>query len=193
MGRLVLFFLMACLPATSVAATRVGKPALPLTATLLNGEHYTLRQSQGHVVLITFWATWCPSCLHEMPELERLYQTYHAQGLDILGVSVDDPADIAKVRDFSRGLTYPVAVQAQVDAAGLGRIWAVPLLFVIDRHGVLREDGWPGLKEKDYPRLEKMVKTLLLENSGAEKMASEKTIGGKTATGKAAMPMEKAQ
>lgn len=158
------FFLFGTLLAASVsAAPRTGSPAPMFTATLLNGEHYSLTQSQGHVVLVTFWATWCSPCVHEMPELDRLYQTYHAKGLDILGVSVDDPADLPKVRDFTRELHYPIATQAQVEAKGYGRIWAVPLLFVIDRHGVLREDGWPGLKEKDYPALEQMVKALLAD------------------------------
>ncbi|MDI1300392.1 MAG: TlpA disulfide reductase family protein [bacterium] len=163
MQRFVFLLLATLLAVNAAAAPRTGAPAPVLAATLLNGDHYTLTQSQGRVVLVTFWATWCSPCVQEMPELDRLYRTYHAQGLDILGVSVDDPADLAKVRDFTRSLHYPIAAQADVDAKGYGRIWAVPLLFVIDRHGVLREDGWPGLREKDYPKLEQMVKTLLAE------------------------------
>lgn len=163
MRHLALLLSLAVLAGTATAAPRTGKPAPALSATLLNGETYQLAQSRGHVTLVTFWATWCPPCVHEMPELERLYQAYHAEGLDILAISVDDAADLPKVRAFTRNFHYPVAATAQTDASGFGRIWAVPLLFVIDRNGILREDGWPGIKEKDYPRLEQMVKTLLAE------------------------------
>lgn len=157
-----LLLLATLLAATAAeAAARVGDVAPALTATLIDGSQYRLQQSKGHVLLVTYWATWCPPCMHEMPELERLYQTYHAQGLDILGVSMDDAADLPKVREYARSLHYPVALASQVQADGYGRIWAVPLLFMVDRNGVLREDGWPGLKETDYPELEKKVKSLL--------------------------------
>ncbi len=163
MLRLAFVFISLLLTLTAFAASRVGSPAPMLNATLLNGEHYDSKFSAGHVVLVTFWATWCPPCRHEMLELERLYQTYHTQGLDIVAISVDDAADLAKVHDFSRSLHFPITTLAQVDASGYGRIWAVPLLFVIDQRGVLREDGWPGLNEKDYPQLEQTVQRLLAE------------------------------
>lgn len=145
----------------ALAAPRVGAIAPTLSATLIDGQTFQLEQHKGHVVLVTFWATWCPPCVHEMPELERLYQTYHEQGLDILGVSMDEASDIAKVREYAKSVHFPVALVSQAQAVGYGRIWGVPLLFVVDRNGVLREDGWPGLKEKDYPELERRVRSLL--------------------------------
>jgi hypothetical protein len=67
------------------------------------------------------------------------------------------------VKAYTQSLHYPIAQLAQVEAKGYGRIWAVPLLFVIDRRGLLNQDGWPALTEKDYPKLEQLVKTLLTE------------------------------
>ncbi len=163
MLRIVLVLLSLLLSSNTLAASKIGAPAPNLTVTLLNGDHYTLQQSQGRVVLVTFWATWCPPCRHELLELDRLYQAYHSEGLDILAISVDDPSDLPKVQAYTQSLHYPIAQLAQVEARGYGRIWAVPLLFVIDRRGVLNQDGWPALTEKDYPKLEQLVKTLLAE------------------------------
>jgi thiol-disulfide isomerase/thioredoxin len=146
---------------TVLARIKIGAPAPALQAVLLDGQKFWLDQHKGHVVLINFWATWCPPCLKEMPELDRLYREHHTDGLDIIGISMDDTSDSGKVHSFVKNLHYPIALQQQADVSAYGRIWAVPLLFIIDRRGVLHTDGWPGLSEKDFPALEKTIKDLL--------------------------------
>ena len=98
-----------------------------------------------------------------MPELDRLYRRYHDTGLDIVGISMDEAADRKAVQDFVKGYGFPVAMQQDADFRAFGRIWAVPLLFVIDRRGLLRVDGRPALQEKDFPALERDVAALLAE------------------------------
>ena len=156
-------FVLCLLLAGHAAASREGAPAPALHATALDGGAIDTGQHRGRVVLVSFWATWCGPCRLEMPELDRLYRRYHDTGLDIVGISMDEAADRKAVQDFVKGYGFPVAMQQDADFRAFGRIWAVPLLFVIDRRGLLRVDGRPALQEKDFPALERDVAALLAE------------------------------
>ena len=88
----------------AVAAVEVGQPAPPLAATELNGQGFDLGALRGHVVIVNFWATWCVPCRAEMPALDAFYQSDHAQGLDMIGMSADRPrdrSDVVKVMQVS--------------------------------------------------------------------------------------------
>ncbi len=74
-----------------------GKPVV-ISGSLLNGGHLNTAQWKGKVVVIDLWATWCPWCRAEMPSIEKLYQRYHRQGLEIVGVPLSDTA--AAVRPY---------------------------------------------------------------------------------------------
>ncbi len=74
--------------ATLAKLDRVGKP-LTLKFTALDGREIDLEKMRGKVVLIDFWATWCPPCVAEMPHLKAVYQKYHPRGLEIVGLSLD--------------------------------------------------------------------------------------------------------
>lgn len=119
-----------------------GKPAPGLEGRYLNGSPFDLQQLRGKVVVVNFWATWCPSCREEMPALDALYGKYHAQGLEVIGISIDDREDAEKVQAAMKEYHYPVALLDAVKADGFGRIWHVPMTFVVDRQGVLRKNGW---------------------------------------------------
>jgi peroxiredoxin len=100
----------------------------------LNGKTWTLKDLRGKVVLLNFWATWCPPCRKEMPDLEALYRRFEPQGLVILGVS-DDDSD--KVRAFvqKQGTTYPVLLDPGSKVNQLLHINGIPKTFVYDRDG----------------------------------------------------------
>lgn len=144
-------------------ATETAKPAPPLTATTLEGARFDLAAARGEVVIVNFWATWCVPCREELPAFAEFYRQHYGQGLRVLAVSLDDPEDLAKVRTVAAGLPYPVATAAQTDASGYGRIWRLPLTFVIDRGGRLVADGGRGARKTwDRPALEAEVLPLLL-------------------------------
>lgn len=108
--------------------------AVNFTLTDLNGKPWTLKDLKGKVVMLNFWATWCPPCRKEMPDLEELYKQFEPQGLVILGISDDDPE---KVREFAQkqGTTYPVLLDPGSKVNELLHINGIPKTFVYDREG----------------------------------------------------------
>ena len=106
------------------------------TLTDLQGQSWTLRDLGGKVVLVNFWATWCPPCLKEMPDLESLYERFKDQGFVILGISDED---VTKVKPFiaKRNVTYPVLLDSGRKVNELFQINGIPKSFVYDRSGRL--------------------------------------------------------
>ena len=135
----------------------------PIELADLDGIKHRLADFRGQVVLVNFWATWCEPCRAEMPAIEAYYQKHRAEGLQIIAVSMDDPKDEAKVREVMRAFSFPAALMRDASLKGYGRIWRIPLTFVIDRQGIVRKDGWYGEAGIDLPLLEKTVTPLLLE------------------------------
>jgi peroxiredoxin len=97
---------------------------------------WTLKEQRGKVVVLNFWATWCPPCRKEMPDLERLYREFKDQGLVILAIS-DEDAD--KVRPFiaQQKVTYPILLDPGRKVNDLFQIEGIPKTFVYDRGGRL--------------------------------------------------------
>jgi cytochrome c-type biogenesis protein len=118
----------------------IGEEAPAYRAVALTGDSVSLANSRGSPVLLNVWATWCHPCREEIPVLQQLYERYRAEGLDVIGVSVDARGSERAIRDFTTdfGMTYPVwhdpdeRVQSTFLAVG------VPATFLIDREGVLR-------------------------------------------------------
>ena len=106
------------------------------TLTDLTGKPWTLKELSGKVVVLNFWATWCPPCRKEMPDLESLYQQFKGQGLVILAISDED---IGKVKPFvaQEKVTYPVLLDPGRKVNELFQISGIPKTFVYDRTGKL--------------------------------------------------------
>lgn len=147
--------------ATATLALEQGKPAPAVEAKRFDGKAFQLNDYAGQVVILHFWASWCVPCRQEMPVLETFYEKHRAEGLVILAISLDDPSDETKAREVMRQFTFPAAMARDTHAEGYGRIWRIPLTFVIDRQGILRKDGWYGAPTLDLPELEKTITPLL--------------------------------
>jgi cytochrome c biogenesis protein CcmG, thiol:disulfide interchange protein DsbE len=124
-------------PARAAAPT-VGQPAPQLVVPQLDGHEFDLAKLRGKVVLVNVWATWCSPCRSEMPTLNAFYRRYHAHGLDLLGLSIDEAPDAASVRQVMRQFSYPGALASAARVNGFGEPIAVPITYVIDAQGVLR-------------------------------------------------------
>ena len=113
------------------------KAAEALSVTMPGGGTFRLSEQRGKVVMINFWATWCPPCLEEMPAMERLYRQHKDAGFTLLAVSVD--ADVNKVMPFltSHKLTFPVGLDPKLDLANTDSVRARPSSFIVDREGNL--------------------------------------------------------
>jgi peroxiredoxin len=100
----------------------------------LTGKTWTFSELRGNVVLVNFWATWCPPCRKEMPDLETLYGRFQAQGLVILAISNEDAA---KVEPFirERKITFPVLLDPDGKVNDLLTVSGIPKSFVYDRNG----------------------------------------------------------
>jgi len=113
--------------------------APPLVLTALNGETIDLAKLRGKVVLVNYWATWCAPCRKEMPTLDAFYRRYHDQGLEIIGISIDFERDMKKVHRVAGSITYPAAVLAGISEEGFGHPQGVPVTYVIDTEGIVRD------------------------------------------------------
>jgi peroxiredoxin len=140
----------------------VGAPAPAITLTTLDGRHIDTRDLRGKVVIVTFWATWCVPCREELPLLSHYAQRHADQGLIVLGFSLDTPDQLPKVRKVADALSFPVGLLGDPHVPGYGRIWHLPVSFVIGRDGKLVDDGW---KDENpvwtRERLEQVVTPLL--------------------------------
>lgn len=116
---------------------RTAEPAVTLQ--MLDGSAMPLGGLKGHVVLVNFWATWCPPCRAEMPGIERVYEARRADGFTVVGISLDQTGT-QQVESFLRAhaITYPVAMGDPASVAGFGGVNSLPTSFLIDRKGQVR-------------------------------------------------------
>lgn len=158
------------LVAPAAGATEVGKPTPYFEVTATDGTVFKSSDAKGEVIVLHLWATWCTFCRVEMPILETYYRKHKDKGLRMIAVSMDDPGDATKVQDVMKHFSYTSGVGHLSELKGFGRIWRLPMTFVIDRDGVLRKDGSEGDPKIDLPLLESVVTPLLdaSANTGTE-------------------------
>ncbi len=167
LSRLVLasfqaFLLVGGAVAEGLAATiQEGALAPVYDIQLMSGQRFSPAEGSGKVVVINFWASWCEPCRGEMPALDRYYRKHHEEGLELIAVSMDDPEDVPKAREIMKQYSFSWALIRESRVKGYGRIWRIPLTFVIDRQGILRRDGWFGETGLDEAVLEKTITPLL--------------------------------
>jgi thiol-disulfide isomerase/thioredoxin len=137
MLRAAVFALM--LAALPLVAAGQGAQTPPLTLKSIEGRTVRLSDYRGKVVLINFWATWCPPCRAEMPDLVRLQREYGKDGLQIIGITYP-PEQPARVRRFTRRLkvNYPIALGTRETRAAFSADETLPLTVIIDREGTIR-------------------------------------------------------
>jgi cytochrome c biogenesis protein CcmG/thiol:disulfide interchange protein DsbE len=139
----------------------VGASAPDFALTDLNGTPIRLSDLRGkRSVLLSFWASWCPSCQEEMPTLAKLHEKFGPRGLEIVAVSIDaDQADVAQFV-LRHGVTSRALWDRNGQAARKYRVTAVPTHYFIDKRGVIR---WREAAGRDWSRPEswKLIESFL--------------------------------
>ncbi len=132
----------------------------------VNGRTVRLSAYQGKVVLINFWATWCPPCRAEMPDLVRLQRKHAKQGLQIIGITYP-PERTARVRRFARSLkvNYPIILGTREIKARFSSEETLPLTVVINRDGTVSEIISGILLREEF---DEKIKPLLMKNREGE-------------------------
>ncbi|MEI7612651.1 MAG: TlpA disulfide reductase family protein [Betaproteobacteria bacterium] len=145
----------------SASALDEGKPAPQFEITTLDGKVFKSSEAAGEVIVLNLWATWCTFCREEMPALETYYQRHKTEGLRMIAVSMDEASEDVKVQQIMQAYGYTGGVGRLSRLKGFGRIWRLPMTFVIDRNGILRRDGSAGPPKIDLTSLENEVTPLL--------------------------------
>jgi peroxiredoxin len=154
---------------TSLSATASPIAAAPAPAWKLqdvNGKTISSADFKGKVVVLDFWATWCPPCRAEIPGFVELQKQYGKDGVVVIGASVESSDEIVAVRKFAEkfGINYPVGVADQDSVRAFGGVDAIPTTFIIDREGRIVSRHLGFTEKAD---LEKEIKPLLRDGNRA--------------------------
>lgn len=140
----------------------------------LDGRMVDLQEFRGRVVLLDFWASWCPSCMKELPHLKSVYDKYHDRGFEIVGIALDEAHDEQKVTALLRreNLRWPqyFSGDGHYMTSELSKrfgVTGIPATFLLDRKGMIADMGVRG------ERLEPAVSRLLAMHTAGEEAAAD--------------------
>jgi thiol-disulfide isomerase/thioredoxin len=138
----------------------VGDPAYEFVGTDLAGDEIALSSFRGQVVMLNFWASWCPPCGAEIPHMVQLYEEYRAQGFEILAVNLRERAEPVGRYAEQQGMTFPIVMDINGKLGDAFYVRAIPRSIFLDREGVIRIDHTGSLSEE---QLREYVETLLAD------------------------------
>jgi len=162
-GTAVLLFATSRFASALPEATRPARlPAIKLNAMV--GSPIQLDSAQGKVVMVNFWATWCPPCRAEMPSIEKLYQSLKGSEFEVLGINQGESAEkiVAKMGMFNPPPTFPILLDPSREVGKYFGVEDLPLTLIFNKMGQLvgRADG---ARDFNSPAIRQRVAELLAE------------------------------
>jgi thiol-disulfide isomerase/thioredoxin len=155
----------ADLPPLSHSLTQQApRPAPALRLQDLDGQLTDLADLKGRVVLINYWATWCPPCRREMPSMERLSQALKSEAFSVLAVNVGEDADTidAFTSQIDTELTFPILLDTRSRTMQAWGVAGLPTTFLVDKQGRIVASAIGG-REFDHPEIIRAIRELLGE------------------------------
>ena len=153
----------ADLPPLSHSLTKQApKPAPALKLKDIDGATHDLAKLRGKVVLINFWATWCPPCRREMPSMERLSQALKGEAFVVLAVDVGEDADTihAFTSQLDTTLHFPILLDSTSRTMQAWKVAGLPTTFLVDKQGRIAASAIGG-REFDHPEIIQAIRELL--------------------------------
>ena len=146
----------------SFTSLKPAKPASDFTLPDLDGKPVKLSDYRGKVVLVNFWATWCPPCRREMPSMERLSQQLKGQPFVILAVNQQEEADqvFAFTGQLEPAPTFPILFDRNSTVSHAWNVLGLPASFIVDKQGRVAYRAMGG-REFDHPEIEQTIRALL--------------------------------
>lgn len=140
--------------------TKTRAPELKLKD--INGQSHDLSTLKGKVVLINFWATWCPPCRRELPSMDRLAKNLSGNHFVVLAVDIGEDADTIQgfISQLESSPTFPILLDANGKTMQTWKISGLPTTYLIDREGRIAYSAVGG-REFDHPEIKQIVRNLL--------------------------------
>ena len=137
---LVLAVSLACKEkAEKASLPKIGTAAIDFNCQDLKGQTWSLDQVRGKVVLLRFWADWCPYCRYEMPIIDKYYRKLNKEGFLVLAVNVKQSPEVALAFTAQLDITFPIPLDPDGKMAKRYGVYGIPTNFLIDRQGIIRE------------------------------------------------------
>uniref|UniRef100_A0A7C3MH67 TlpA family protein disulfide reductase n=1 Tax=Dictyoglomus thermophilum TaxID=14 RepID=A0A7C3MH67_DICTH len=156
---MIILFVLLIHTSYSIANIGENEKAIDFSLKDLKGKNYRLSDFKGKVILLNFWATWCPPCRYEMPLLDKLYKEHKNKGFEIVAVSLD--SNPKNVNDYLKNnpVSFTILSDREGKAGYTYQIVAIPTSFLIDKNFIIRKIYLGIISEKDIKKeLEKWLK-----------------------------------
>lgn len=137
--------------AVTPLSIKEGEAAIPFTLLNLSGKEVSLSDFANKPVILFFWATWCPFCTEELPALQKKYNTFKAEGIEVLAIDIAEPQERVEKFVTKRNIELPMLLDKKTETAHAYRVAGIPTYVLIDSAGKIRFHGntLPG----DYSRI----------------------------------------
>lgn len=153
-------------PKLGYTLTALSKPVTAPDFTLedIDGKKFSLKEYRGKVVLLNFWATWCPPCRREMPSMERLNQNFKGKDFAVLAVNQMEDSDqvFTYTGELEVSPTFTILFDKNSDIARAYGVLGLPTTYLIDKKGNIRFRAIGG-REFDHPEVKKQILQLMQE------------------------------
>ena len=157
---IAILFIAAILVPLSAFAVNAGDVAPEFSLHDVNGSIVTLNSFKGMVVFLTFWATWCPSCKEELPDLNILQRKYADKGFTVLSICIESSDSIVANYLKKHPVTFPVLVDKEGAVAEAFRFSGLPASFMVGKDGIIRHK-YSGYDKEAFTLIEQKIIELL--------------------------------